>query len=231
MKVAHDAPMGHTDFPPRLIDGHIRFQGERLPLEQARFRELAHGQSPTIMVVGCCDSRVSPEVIFDTHPGDLFVVRNIANLVPAFSADGACHGVFAAFEFAVQVLRIRHIVIMGHSHCGGIRAFAENGPPLTPADAIHRWMSMIAPAAERAGRTGEDSYLMRLEQASIVESVENLMTYPYIADAVKRHDLTLHGAYFDIETGHVLVHRDHQFVEIATVADLSWTLQGADTQL
>ena len=192
-----------SPFPQRLVEGHRDFLAERMPVERARFEALAHGQSPTIMVIGCCDSRVPPEVIFDAHPGELFVVRNIANLVPAFDGSGACHGVFAALEFAVQVLKVKHIVVLGHAHCGGIRAFAEHGPPLTPADSIHRWMAMIEPATRDAGAPG-DGYLTRLEQASIGRSLENLMSFPYVAEAVKCGDLALHGAWFDIDTGRVL---------------------------
>jgi carbonic anhydrase len=113
--------------PTRLIEGYEAFRTGRLPNEQIRYRDLAeHGQSPKIMVIGCCDSRVSPEVIFDAGPGELFVVRNVANLVPPFSPDGTYHGVSAALEYAVQVLRVQHIVL-GHARCGGIRAFAEQG--------------------------------------------------------------------------------------------------------
>src|SRR5229473_7141900 len=141
-----------TSFPQQLLDGYRTFTSQRLPTEQTRYRELSErGQSPAIMVIGCCDSRVSPEVIFDAHPGELFVVRNIANLVPAYTFDGLCHGVFAALEFAVQVLKVRHIVVLVHARCGGIRAFAENGPPLSAGDSIHKWMSLIAPAVELAG--------------------------------------------------------------------------------
>ena len=208
----------YDGIPQRLIDGHRDFLIERMPVERARFRALAKGQSPSIMVIGCCDSRVSPEVIFDAHPGELFVVRNIANLVPAFSADGACHGVFAALEFAVQVLKVGHIVVLGHAHCGGIRAFAEDGPPLTPADSVHRWMSMIGPAAQEAGRSDQEGYLTRLEQASIAQSLQNLMTFSYVAEAVNRRQLTLHGAYFDLDTGHVLALQGLSFVEIAKLA-------------
>src|SRR5262249_10762055 len=167
----------------------------------------------SILVIGCCDSRVSPEVIFDTHPGELFVVRNIANLVPPFSSDGMCHGVFAALEFAVQVLHVRHIVVLGHAHCGGIRAYAEQGPPLAPGDSIHRWMSMLGQAAELAGSTRGDDYLLRLEQASIAHSLDNLMTFPYIADAMKKGRLALHGAWFDVATGQVLVRTPSGYVD------------------
>jgi len=102
-------------FPQRLIDGYRAFCEGRLPTEQNRFRELAeHGQAPEVMVIGCCDSRVSPEVIFDAGPGELFVVRNVANLVPPYTPDGAQRAVSAALEFAVQVLKVKHIVVLGH---------------------------------------------------------------------------------------------------------------------
>jgi carbonic anhydrase len=211
--------MSAHEFPPRLVDGYRDFLAGRMPIERDRFRELARrGQSPSIMVIGCCDSRVSPEVIFDAHPGELFVVRNIANLVPAFTSDGPCHGVFAALEFAVQVLKVEHIIVLGHALCGGIRAFAEHGPPLSPADSIHKWMSMIAPATELAGPAGHADYHTRLEQASIAKSLENLLTFPYVADAVRRGVLALHGAWFDVATGVVLVQRGPHYVEIAADA-------------
>jgi carbonic anhydrase len=204
-----------TAFPSRLINGYRAFLDDRMPIERDRYHELARrGQSPSIMLIGCCDSRVSPEVIFDAHPGELFVVRNIANLVPAFDSSGACHGVFAALEFAVQVLKVEHLVVMGHTHCGGIRAYAENGPPLSPGDSIHQWMSMIAPVAERVGPRTQEDYLVRLEQASISRSLENLMTFPYVAEAVQRQALTLHGAYFDVESGRILVREDDGYVDV-----------------
>src|SRR3981189_2672061 len=113
--------------PPRLIEGYEAFRSGRLPAEQSRYRDLAEqGQSPEIMVIGCAHSRVSQEVFFDARPGELFVVRNVANLVPPYSPDGTYHGVSAALEFAVGALRVKHIVVLGHAHCGGVRAFAED---------------------------------------------------------------------------------------------------------
>src|SRR5437762_7146444 len=142
-------------FPQRLIDGYGAFASGRLQSEQDRYRELAeHGQTPEIMVIGCCDSRVSPEVIFDARPGELFVVRNVANLVPPYETDGKYHGVSAALEFGVGVLKVKHIVILGHAHCGGIRAYAEDAEPISPGDFIGRWMSLMAPAAEKVGARG-----------------------------------------------------------------------------
>jgi carbonic anhydrase len=211
-----------SEFPARLIEGYRDFLAGRMATERERYRELARrGQSPAVMVIGCCDSRVSPEVIFDTHPGELFVVRNIANLVPAYTPDGVCHGVFAALEFAVQVLKVRHIVVLGHARCGGIRAFAEHGPPLSPGDSIHKWMSLIAPAVELAGRPDEDDYLTRLEQASITRSLDNLLTFPYVAEAVRGGNLFLHGAYFDVATGRMFVRNGTDYTEIVDADPVS----------
>src|SRR6476469_7575587 len=126
-------------FPKHLLEGYQAFATQRLPTEQSRYRDLSEkGQFPEVMVIGCCDSRVSPEVIFDASPGELFVVRNIANLVPVYQPDGGAHGVSAALEYAVQVLKVKHIVILGHAQCGGIRAFVDNAAPLSPGDFIGR---------------------------------------------------------------------------------------------
>jgi carbonic anhydrase len=196
-------------FPQRLIDGYGAFTSGRLQSEQDRYRELAeHGQTPEIMVIGCCDSRVSPEVIFDARPGELFVVRNVANLVPPYETDGKYHGVSAALEFGVGVLKVKHIVILGHAHCGGIRAYAEDAEPISPGDFIGRWMSLMAPAAEKVGARGSMSradYLERMEQASIVNTLGNLMTFPRLSKLIERGAVTLHGAYFGVAKGELSV--------------------------
>lgn len=199
-----------TAFPERLIAGYEAFLSQRLPTEQSRYRELAErGQSPEVMVIGCCDSRVSPEVIFDAGPGELFVLRNVANLVPPYSPDAGQRAVSAALEFAVQVLRVKHIVVLGHAQCGGVKAFAEGRAPLSPGDFIGKWMTLMAPAADLAGERGEDtfdSFVTRLEQASIVKGLDNLMTFPCIQILAERGDLALHGAYFGVATGDLSVY-------------------------
>ena len=142
-------------FPQQLIDGYRAFLIGRLRHEQDRYRGLAEsGQSPQIMVIGCCDSRVSPEVIFDARPGELFVVRNVANIVPPFAPDGRAHGVSAALEFGVGALKVRHIVVLGHAQCGGVKAFAEDAEPISPGDFIGNWMKLMSPAADRLGPRG-----------------------------------------------------------------------------
>lgn len=208
-------------FPQRLIDGYSAFLRARLPEEQNRFRALSEsGQSPEIMVVGCCDSRVSPEVIFDARPGELFVVRNVANLVPPYTPDGAQRAVSAALEFAVQALRVKHIVVLGHAQCGGIRAFAEEGEPLSPGDFIGRWMALIAPAAKAVGPRGDlpmSEYLSRLEHASVLKTLDNLMTFPCVNILVERGKLQLHAAYFGVAAGTlaVLDRASGEFVRVA----------------
>lgn len=207
-------------FPQRLIEGYSAFAGGRLKSEQDRFRQLAEtGQSPEIMVIGCCDSRVAPEAIFDAGPGELFVARNIANLVPPYTPDGAQRAVSAALEFAVQALRVKHIVVLAHAQCGGIRAYAEEAAPLSPGDFIGRWIELIAPAAKVVGPRGDRSmteYLTALEQQTAVSTIDNLMTFPCISILVERGKLQLHAAYFGVATGDLSVYDPAQkkFVRI-----------------
>jgi len=197
------------DFPQRLIDGYSAFLRERLPVEQSRFRELAEtGQHPEIMVIGCCDSRVSPEVIFDARPGELFVVRNVGNLVPPYTPDGAQRAVSSALEFGVQALKVKHIVVLGHAQCGGIRAFIDKAAPLSPGDFIGKWMAMFIKPGEvveqREHETMAD-FTVRIEKAAVFRSLENLMTFPFVKNAVERGDMLLHGAYFGVAEGSLFV--------------------------
>jgi carbonic anhydrase len=204
--------------PDRLIAGYRAFLNERLPRERARFEAQAERQTPEVMVIGCCDSRVSPEVIFDASPGELFVVRNVANLVPPYETQGEFHGTSAALEFAVQALRVKHIVVLGHARCGGIRAFADDAAPLSPGDFIGKWMGLLGPAAERVAAAGaREDYLTRLELASIEHGLRNLMTFPCVRILVERGKLHLHGAYFGVATGDLLV-RDPETGVFAPVA-------------
>ena len=202
--------MDNTSFPERLVAGYRTFATQRLPEEQSRYRELSErGQSPEVMVIGCCDSRVSPEVIFDAGPGELFVVRNVANIVPPYAPDGAAHGVSAALEFGVQVLRVKHIVVLGHAQCGGIKALAqEDAAPLSPGDFIGKWMSLLTPTLEATPRRSgeaEQDFITRLEQAGVRRSLDNLMTFPCISILANRGSLALHGAYFGVAKGSLSV--------------------------
>jgi len=196
-------------FPQRLLDGYKAFTSQRLPTEQSRYRELSErGQSPAVMVIGCCDSRVSPEVIFDAGPGELFVMRNVANLVPVYEPDGGAHGVSAALEYAVNVLRIKHIVVLGHAQCGGIRAFIDKIDPLSPGDFIGRWMAMfIKPGeiVEQRERETMQDFVVRIEKAAVFRSLENLMTFPFVRASVESGEMELHGAYFGVAEGSLFV--------------------------
>ena len=198
-------------FPQRLLDGYVAFREGRLPQERERFIEMAeNGQKPEVMIIACCDSRVSPEVIFDARPGELFVVRNVANLVPPYSPDGELHGTSAALEFAVQALKIRHIVVMGHARCGGVHAYVQRmrnpgvDDPLSPGDFIGKWMTLITPAAEALPAQRDETdydYAERLAQVSIRNSIENLLTFPCVNILHGKGRLHLHGAVFDVTTG------------------------------
>lgn len=203
-------------FPDRLTKGYRAFLEGRFAVERGRYQTLAaSGQSPSIMVIGCVDSRVSPEVIFDAAPGELLVARNVANLVPRYEPPTTPetdishqHGTSAALEFAVRALRVRHIVVLGHAFCGGIRAFATEAAPLSSSDFIGRWMRQIAPAAETIGPRdgeGEEGYMRKLEFASVELSLKNLMSFPFVQTAVEAGELELHGAYFGVASGRLLI--------------------------
>jgi carbonic anhydrase len=210
-------------FPEQLTQGYRAFRRERFLAEQNRYQKLADtGQRPEIMVIGCVDSRVSPEVIFNAAPGEILVARNVANLVPPYEPDRETqHGTSAALEFAVQALKVKHIVILGHAHCGGVEAFANDREPLSPGDFIGRWMSQIAPAAAALGprRDGASAeYLRRLEFATVELGLKNLMTFPCVRILVERGTLALHGAYFGIAAGRLLV-RDPATGQFAPIDD------------
>jgi carbonic anhydrase len=196
-------------FPRRLVEGYRQFADGRLRHEQDRYRELAEaGQSPEVLVIGCSDSRVSPEVIFDARPGELFVVRNVANIVPPYEPDGHAHGVSAALEFAVVALKVKHIVVLGHAHCGGVKAFAENAKPLSPGDFIGNWMRLMAPALEKVGpadRLSHADYIARLEQANVANSLDNLRTFPNLQKLIASGEIAVHGAYFGVARGELSI--------------------------
>jgi carbonic anhydrase len=187
-----------------LLDGYRSFMGGHY--ERDRYRSLARdGQTPETMVIACCDSRAAPETIFDCGPGELFVVRIVANLVPPYEPDGKHHSTSAALEFAVQSLKVKHIVVLGHGRCGGIKAALDpSSAPRSPGDFIGRWMGLVAPAAEAvAGNAmmtpGERQ--TALERISIRYSLANLRSFPCIDILERKERLTLHGAWFDISTG------------------------------
>ena len=195
-----------TDFPESLLGGYYSFKAGRYGRERARYRSLAeHGQTPAIMVIACCDSRSAPETIFNAAPGEIFVVRNVANLVPPCEPASGYHGTSAALEFAVQSLKVRHIVVLGHGRCGGIRAALHPAAqPLSPGDYIGKWMKLLEPARSAmavAGPLTDAERQTALERASIRCSVANLRTFPCVSILEGRNRLSLYGAWFDIADG------------------------------
>ena len=196
--------------PEHLINGYRNFMNGRYLSESDRYRSLAReGQSPETMIVACCDSRSAPEAIFDAGPGELFVLRNVGNLVPPYEPDGEFHSTSAALEFAVQSLKVKNIVVMGHGRCGGIRAALDtNSAPLSPGDFIGKWMSLIAPAAETVAASTMMTATERqtaLERISVRYSIANLRTFPCVSILEGKGRLTLHGAWFDISSGELWV--------------------------
>ncbi|TPQ52305.1 carbonate dehydratase [Prosthecomicrobium hirschii] len=197
--------------PTRLLHGYRNFRSGRYTVEHERYRHLAEaGQKPETMIIACCDSRAAPELIFDAPPGDLFVVRNVANLVPPYTPDGEHHGTSAALEFAVMALRVKTIVVMGHGRCGGIAAaLNENAEPLSPGDFIGKWISLLEqPVAECACHQGlaPDQRRLLLERISIRHSLNNLRSFPCVNTLESRGKLALHGAWFDISLGELHVY-------------------------
>ncbi len=189
-----------------LIDGYRRFRTETWPRERARFEELAaRGQNPRAMVIACSDSRVDPQMIFSAGPGELFVMRNVANLVPPYMPDAMFHGTSAAVEFAVRVLKVDRIVVMGHALCGGIRALLHGAPP-EAADFVAGWIGIAARARTVALRCDVPEQRQEIAEHEAVRiSLDNLLTFPWVAAAVAQGRLSLHGAHFGVATGRLVL--------------------------
>jgi carbonic anhydrase len=192
-------------FPESLADRYRRFKYRNFVANAGRYADLAdNGQHPDTMVISCCDSRVDPETIFSAMPGELFVMRNIANLVPPFETGGIHHGVSAAIEFAVLNLPLKHIIIMGHSGCGGVKAaIDQNAAVQTGAHFISRWMAMLDEPRKAVLAAHQDSAARHaaLELECVKTSIKNLRTFPFVREVEESGKLELHGAHFDIKTG------------------------------
>ncbi len=196
-------------FPQRLMEGYANFRSGRYAEESGRYKRLGEGaQQPTVMIIACCDSRAAPETIFDAGPGEIFVMRNVANLVPPYAPDGKHHATSAAIEFAVIALGVKHVVVMGHGRCGGIRAVVEGGMPLSAGDFIGKWMSDVKDVAEavRQGHDHDHDLQTSVEHASVEHSLANLRTFPWLRMRENKSELTVHGAWFDIALGELHVY-------------------------
>ncbi|MFD1253955.1 MULTISPECIES: carbonic anhydrase [Devosia] len=197
-------------FPQHLLDGYANFMSGRYTRERDRYRELASaGQKPTTLMIACCDSRAAPEMIFDSGPGELFVLRNVANLVPPYQPDGGQHGTSAAIEFAVKALNIANIVVMGHGRCGGIHAALNpDKTPLDDGDFIGKWLSMLGDLPDQVVANSLMTATERqtaMERISIRNSIGNLRSFPYVAALEAEGKIALHGAWFDISAGELWI--------------------------
>jgi carbonic anhydrase len=186
--------------PNRLLEGLRRFRREQFPAYREHYQRLVEeGQKPTTLFIGCSDSRVVPDLITDSRPGELFIVRNVGALVPAFEPDAGFHGVSAGIEFAVLTLGVTDIVVCGHTHCGAIRALYD--PPNEASPHVTRWLELAHDA--RIDEPLTEAVLRRTEQRSIAIQLARLMTFPMVAERVERGDVSLHGWHYVIEEGRV----------------------------
>lgn len=188
--------------PNRLLDGLRRFRREHFPAYREHYQRLVEeGQQPTTLFIGCSDSRVVPDLITGAMPGELFIVRNVGNLIPPFEPDAGYHGVSAGIEFAVLSLGVTDIVVCGHTHCGAIRALYD--PPNESSPHVTKWLELAHGA--RIDEPLSEDVLRRTEQLSVAIQLEHLLTFPMVAERVERGDISLHGWHYVIEEGRVEV--------------------------
>jgi len=189
-----------------LLAGYKRFRASGWPEQRRVFENLADkGQSPRALVIGCVDSRVDPARIFDTAPGEVLTIRNVANLVPPYAPDSTYHGTSAAIEFGVRVLEIPHVIVLGHGSCGGVKALLE-GAPMEGLEFIGPWMSLAAQACSRVpSNIPADDRRRQCEFETVKTSLANLQTFPWVAEKMQAGKLRLHGAWFDIRSGDLML--------------------------
>lgn len=215
-----------------LMDGFQQFRNDFFGEDNSFFKGLVtHGQKPKTMVISCADSRADPAILFDSRPGDLFMVRNVANLVPPYAPDEGQHGVSAAIEYGVRDLKVQHLVVLGHAFCGGIQALCahhrsahENGgnADAPTREFIQSWIDIASPAIQTLDLDNwQDSSQHDAERASIRNSVANLRSFPWIVEAIEAGKLEIHGWWFDMEHGALwgLDQESDKFVQLAPAAD------------
>lgn len=191
-----------------LVEGHKKFQKDEIPKWHKELKELAkHGQKPEVLFVGCSDSRVTPDLMLNTKPGDMFILRNVGNFIAPFKHDEDFHGTAAAIEYAVAVLKVKHIIICGHSHCGACKSLYDydNIPDTDSLVHVKTWLKLGMKAKERTLKnkkfnTKEEMY-RATERNSIRHQLDSLLTYPDVARLLKSGELHIHGWYYDIESG------------------------------
>jgi carbonic anhydrase len=191
----------------RLIQGYQEFRDHYFDGTNSIYDQLVrHGQQPKILMIGCSDSRVDPAIIMNCQPGDLFVIRNVANLVPPYEKDNGYHGTSAALEFGVCMLGVEHIIIFGHTECGGIRALLENNQNVNASKSfINKWMEIAQPAhqvvLEKHAQASFEEKTTFCEQYALINSFNNLQTFPWIKEKFVMKTLFLHAWYFDLSEG------------------------------
>ncbi|VAW55079.1 Carbonic anhydrase, beta class [hydrothermal vent metagenome] len=192
----------------KLSKGYERFRNGYFLDNRERLERLADKQTPDIAMISCCDSRVDPGILFDLEPGELFVIRNVANLVPPFETKGDYHGTSAALQFAVTCLHVKQVVVLGHANCGGIRALMENNSAIHTEGFIDSWMNLAAKAKEEVLASEKLTTLKQridaCEKTAVRHSLSNLMTYPWIRERVDTGNLDLVGCYYDLRNGELI---------------------------
>lgn len=184
----------------KILNGYNKFRERYAVGDSSVMQQLSnHGQKPQVMVVACCDSRVDPAVILQCDPGDLFVVRNVANIVPLYEIDDAHHGTSAALEFGVRELKVKHLILLGHSQCGGIKALLGH-KTLEKDDFITSWVSLIQAPVAKGCTLGVDDHA----RLALKQSLQNCLTFPWIKDKVSKGELIIHLWFFDIKTGGIV---------------------------
>ena len=199
--------MSPSTLPKNLVEGYRRFLRDKHAPERARYRQLADlGQAPTAMVIACCDARVDVSTVFDAAPGELFILRNVANLVPPYEAEGKYHGTSAAIEFAIITLKVPHLIVLGHSRCGGVATYRQTvREKIVPEQGfIGRWLTLLndVKVSEPEVAFSEE---LAFELAAIRSSLANLRTFPFIREREEEELLRLHGLHFDLASGQLVV--------------------------
>ena len=203
-----------------LLNGYREFYKKYYTSGNTLYRDLTRqGQSPKTLIIACSDSRVDPSIITEARPGDIFVIRNVANLVPPYQpGDTGLHGVSAALEFAVRILGVRHIVVLGHTHCAGVKTLLD-ADGTDDTDFIGRWVSIAAEARTKVlAETGAEPPQHRCEKECILLSLRNLSAFPWIKEKIESQSLKLHGWHFSIEDGELQEYNPQQgvFTAIST---------------
>lgn len=201
-----------------LLAGYQRFRNGYYRKKRKQLEKLAQKQSPQTAMISCCDSRVDPGILFDTDPGEIFTIRNVANLVPPCESAGDYHGTSAALEFAVNCLKVRQIVVLGHASCGGIQALMKNDSSIHGGSFINNWMQIAMPAKKHvleslAGQPLQ-AQTRACEQMAIRHSLQNLLTYPWIAERVAEGSLRLIGWYYDLNNGELFDVQANRRIEL-----------------